>query len=93
MGIVFPMICRRADAEGAVRAVRCPPEGQRLCGPFYAQMRWSLPMPEYIAAANAGVMAIAAIEHPRAVDTAERAILRSPVALGGVARTPGQARR
>lgn len=56
-------------------------------------MRWSLPMPEYIAAANASVMAIATIEHPRAVDTAERAILRSPVALGGVARTPGQARR
>ena len=35
-------------------------------------------------------------EHPaflQAVDTAEKAILRSKVALGGVARTPEQARQ
>ena len=134
MGIVFPMVCTREDAENAVRAVRYPPEGGRLWGPFYAPMRWSMPMPEYIAAANANVMAIATIEDPagvrnidaivgtpgldlafigpgdlamslgvagqfehpaflQAVEAAETAILRSKVALGGVARTPEQARR
>ncbi len=134
MGIVFPMVCPRQDAENAVRAVKYPPEGGRLWGPFYAPMRWSMPMPDYIASANANVLTIATIEDPvgvqnidaivdtpgldlafigpgdlamslgvagqfehpaflQAVDTAEKAILRSKVALGGVARTPDQARQ
>jgi 4-hydroxy-2-oxoheptanedioate aldolase len=133
MGIVFPMICTEEDARNAVRAVKYPPEGERLWGPFYAPMRWSLSMPDYIGAANASMLAIATIEHPdairnidaivatpgldlafigpgdlamslgvpgdfdhptflEAVETAEAAILRSDVALGGVARTPGQAK-
>ncbi len=134
MGIVFPMIGSRRDAENAVHAVKYPPEGGRLWGPFYAPMRWGMAMPDYMAAANANVLAIATIEdpagienidaivdtpgldlafigpgdlamslgvpgqfdHPRFVDavtTAERAILHSKVALGGVARTPDQARQ
>lgn len=133
MGIVFPMVCSRQDAENAVRAVKYPPEGGRLWGPFYAPMRWAVSMPDYIASANANVMSIATIEDPlgirnidaivatpgldlafigpgdlamslglagqfehpaflQAVDTAEVAILNSHVALGGVARTPEQAR-
>ncbi|MGC1817042.1 MAG: aldolase/citrate lyase family protein [Casimicrobiaceae bacterium] len=134
LGIVFPMICTREQAEQAVRAVRYPPDGDRLWGPFYAPMRWSIPMPDYIRSANANMLAIATIEHPdairnideiastsgldlafigpgdlamslgvpgqfdhpdftKAVAAAEAGILGSRVALGGVARTPEQARR
>lgn len=133
-GVVFPMICSKQDAEHAVRSVRYPPEGERLWGPFYAPMRWSLSMADYIAVANANVLAIATIEHPQAISNieaivatpgldlafigpgdlamslgvpgqfehpdylqavapAEKAILASKVALGGVARTPDQARQ
>lgn len=134
MGIVFPMICSREDAQNAVRAVKYPPEGGRLWGPFYAPMRWAMPMPDYMASANANVLTIATIEDPagvqnidaivdtpdidlafigpgdlamslgvagqfehpaflRAVEVTEKAVLRSKVALGGVARTPEQARQ
>lgn len=134
LGIVFPMICTREQAEAAVRSVRYPPLGERLWGPFYAPMRWGCSMPEYIAAANDTIMAIATIEHPEAirnidammsvpgldlafigpgdlamslgipgqfdhpafgaaVTEAEAGILKHNVALGGVARTPNQARR
>jgi 4-hydroxy-2-oxoheptanedioate aldolase len=134
MGIVFPMVCTHQDAESAVRTVKYPPGGGRLWGPFYAPMRWAMPMSEYIAAANANVLAIATIEDPagvqnidaivgtpgldvafigpgdlamslgvsgqfehpsflQAIEVAEKSILRSKVALGGVARTPEQARQ
>jgi 4-hydroxy-2-oxoheptanedioate aldolase len=132
-GIVFPMICSQEQAVSAAGSVKYPPEGNRLWGPFYAPMSWAMPMPDYIASANANVLAIATIEdaaairnidsivstpgidlafigpgdlamsmgipgqfeHPQfleAVKTAEKAILRSSVALGGVARTPEHAR-
>jgi len=45
LGINFPMICSRADAEKAVRSVRYPPKGDRLWGvsrPF----RWGVSMPD-----------------------------------------------
>jgi 4-hydroxy-2-oxoheptanedioate aldolase len=134
LGIVFPMICTAAQAEQAVRSVRYPPAGDRLWGPFYAPMRWSMSMPKYIAAANDGMLAIATIEHPdgvrnideivatpgldlaiigpgdlamamgipgqfehpdflQALQAAEDGILGSKVTLGGVARTPDQAKR
>jgi 4-hydroxy-2-oxoheptanedioate aldolase len=133
LGVCFPMICTGGQAEALVRAVRYPPAGDRLWGPFYAPMRWGLPMQEYIAAADDAMLAIATIEHPDAVENieeivsvpgldlafigpgdlamslgipgqfdhsrlkdavahAEAAVLRSKVALGGVARTPEQAR-
>jgi 4-hydroxy-2-oxoheptanedioate aldolase len=34
MGVCFPMISTRQDAEAAVRAVRYPPLGERFWGPF-----------------------------------------------------------
>jgi 4-hydroxy-2-oxoheptanedioate aldolase len=133
LGVCFPMVCDRTQAEAIVRAVRYPPAGGRLWGPFYAPMRWAMPMQEYIAAADDAMLAIATIEHPDAVKNieeivavpgldlafigpgdlatslgipgqfehprfkeavahAEAAVLRSNVALGGVARTPQQAR-
>jgi 4-hydroxy-2-oxoheptanedioate aldolase len=134
LGIAFPMIRTRAEADAAVRSVRYPPEGDRLWGPFYAPIRWDTSMSEYMAAANTDVMAIVTIEHPDAVRNideimsvpgvdlafigpgdlatalevpgqfdhpgvkaaiaeAEAGILRSKVPLGGVARTPDQAKR
>lgn len=134
LGIVFPMICTRAQAEAAVRSVRYPPEGDRLWGPFYAPMRWGKDIPQYIAAANESMLTIATIEHPdavrdideivstpgvdlafigpgdlamslgipgqfehpkfkAAVEAAEAGILRNKVPLGGVARTPDQAKQ
>lgn len=133
LGVVLPMINTRDQAEAAVRALRYPPNGDRLWGPFYAPMRWRQSMDEYIQAANDNVLAIVTIEHPdavrnideimsvpgvdlafigpgdlamslgipgrfdapaftEAVARAEAGILSSRVALGGVARTPGQAR-
>ena len=44
-GIVYPMINDRAAAAAAVRAMKYPPAGERLWGPFYAQARFGLPMP------------------------------------------------
>ena len=134
LGIAFPMIRTRAEAEFAVRSLRYPPAGDRLWGPFYAPIRWGTSIPEYMARANGEVMAIVTIEHPDAVRNideimstpgldlafigpgdlatsldipgqfdharlkaavaeAEAGILRSKVALGGVARTPDQAKQ
>jgi 4-hydroxy-2-oxoheptanedioate aldolase len=134
LGVCFPMICTREQAEAAVRAVRYPPAGDRLWGPFYAPLRWGRSMPEYIQSANEGVLAIITIEHPdavrnidevmsapgldlvfigpgdlamslgipgqfdhpkfkAAVAAAEAGVLRSKVPLGGVARTPDQAKQ
>jgi len=67
MGIAFPMICTREQAEAAVRSLRYPPVGDRLWGPFYAPLRWSSSMPDYIAAANDNVLAIITIEHAEAI--------------------------
>ena len=134
LGIVFPMICTREQAEAAVRSVRYPPVGDRLWGPFYAPMRWGQTVTQYIDAANENMLAIVTIEHPdairnidevmsapgldlafigpgdlamsleipgqfdhskfkAAVAEAEAGILRSGVPLGGVARTPDQAKQ
>lgn len=134
LGIAFPMICSRTEAESAVRALRYPPAGDRLWGPFYAPIRWGTSIQGYMATANEEVLAIITVEHPDAVRNvdeimsapgldlafigpgdlatalevpgdfdntkfkaavaeAEAGILRSGVPLGGVARTPDEARR
>jgi 4-hydroxy-2-oxoheptanedioate aldolase len=67
MGVCFPMITARADAEAAVRAVRYPPAGERYWGPFYAPLRHDLSMREYLDRADDEVLAIATIEHVDAV--------------------------
>ena len=69
MGICFPMTTRREDAEAAVRAVRYPPEGERHWGPFYAPLRWDVPMREYLDHANEEILAVGTIEHIDALET------------------------
>jgi 4-hydroxy-2-oxoheptanedioate aldolase len=61
------MVRGRAEAEAAVRAVRYPPAGERLWGPFYAPIRWDLPMPRYLQVADDEVLCIITIEDVEAV--------------------------
>lgn len=67
LGIVFPMIRDREEAEAAVAAVRYPPDGVRGWGPTYAQLRWNLGMGEYARLANEQILTVALIEHGEAV--------------------------
>src|SRR5438309_29907 len=68
LGINFPMISSRADAEKAVRSVRYPPRGERLWGPFHAPFRWGVSMPEYMASADDEMICMITIEHVEAVE-------------------------
>jgi len=68
LGINFPMICSRADAEKAVRSVRYPPRGDRLWGPFHAPFRWGVSMPDYMATADDDMICMITIEHVAAVE-------------------------
>lgn len=69
MGVCFPLISSRADAEAAVRAVRYPPLGDRAWGPFYAPPRWGLSARDYQDRADDEVLSIATIEHVAALET------------------------
>ncbi len=69
MGVCFPLVSTRADAEAAVRAVRYPPGGERAWGPFYAPLRWGLPMRDYLDRADDEVLAVATVEHIGALAT------------------------
>jgi 4-hydroxy-2-oxoheptanedioate aldolase len=73
-GIVFPMVNSRAEAEAAVSALKYPPAGERLWGPFYAPPRWDLPMPRYMQIANDEILTIIMIEHPEAVRNVEEIV-------------------
>lgn len=134
LGIAVPMVCTKGEAEAAARALRYPPVGDRMWGPFYAPLRWNLPMPAYMRAADDAILSIITIEHPSAVENiddivlatgvdvavlgpgdmatsmglygqvdhpavqemllrAEQVVLRSNIALGGVAFSPEHANR
>jgi 4-hydroxy-2-oxoheptanedioate aldolase len=74
VGIAVPMVGSRAEAEAAARAVRYPPEGERMWGPFHAPFRWDLSMPEYMRAANDAILSIVAVEHIDAVRKIEEIV-------------------
>src|SRR3712207_1928247 len=74
MGVCFPLVSTRADAEAAVRAVRYPPRGERAWGPFYAPLRWGLSMRDYLDRADDEVLAIATVEHVAALDTIDEMV-------------------
>lgn len=67
LGIAVPMVCTRAEAEAAARALRYPPAGERMWGPFYAPMRWDMTMRDYMLAADQELLAMVTIEHVDAV--------------------------
>lgn len=79
MGVCFPLVSTRADAETAVRAVRYPPEGERAWGPFYAPFRWGQSPRDYQDRANEEVLSIATIEQASALAT-----IRDVVATPGL---------
>jgi 4-hydroxy-2-oxoheptanedioate aldolase len=68
MGIVFPMIASAAEAEAAVRSVRYPPQGERGWGPFYAHLRWDIPLAQYVERANDELFTVVLIERPEAIE-------------------------
>jgi 4-hydroxy-2-oxoheptanedioate aldolase len=68
LGVVFPQIATRAEAEATVQAVRYAPAGQRGYGPTYAALRWGLPNLEYLKAANDAVLNVVLIESLAGVD-------------------------
>ena len=70
MGVCFPMTSTSQDAQDIVKAVRYPPVGERYWGPFYAPLRWGMPMPDYIDRADGEVLAVGVIEHFGAIESA-----------------------
>ena len=68
LGVVFPQVATRSDAEATVRAVRYAPEGRRGYGPTYAALRWGLSNLDYLKAANAAVLDVVLIESLAGVD-------------------------
>ena len=79
LGINFPMILNRADAEKAVRAVRYPPRGERLWGPFHAPFRWGVSMADYMATADDDMICMITIEHVDAVKNIDEIMATSGI--------------
>lgn len=74
LGICFPMVRNRAEAEAAVRAVRYPPAGGRNWGPFHAPIRWGMPIPRYLQVADEEVLASSIIEDGEGVRNADEIV-------------------
>ena len=68
LGLVFPTVSTRAQAEAAVRAMHYPPRGERGWGPFYAAAQWRLSPVEYYEAAGRELLKVVLIEQHRALD-------------------------
>jgi 4-hydroxy-2-oxoheptanedioate aldolase len=96
LGINFPMVCSREEAEKAVRSVRYPPRGDRFWGPFHAPFRWGVSMQDYMATADDDMICMITIEHVEAVDRIDE-IMATPgidlavIGPGDLARTAEQA--
>jgi 4-hydroxy-2-oxoheptanedioate aldolase len=68
LGVVFPQIATRAEAEATVQAVRYAPAGRRGYGPTYAAQRWGVSNLDYLRAANEAVLNVVLIESRTGVD-------------------------
>src|SRR6201996_6900554 len=79
LGINFPMICNRTDAEKAVRSLRYPPKGDRFWGPFHAPFRWGVSMPDYMATADDDMICMITIEHAEAVERIDEIMATSGI--------------
>ena len=79
MGVVFPMIHNRDEAEAAASAVRYPPQGNRGFGPFYGPARFRVTREEYVDLADEHIMCILLIEDRQAVDNIEEIVTVSGV--------------
>jgi 4-hydroxy-2-oxoheptanedioate aldolase len=86
LGVVFPQIATRHEAEATVQAVRYAPEGQRGYGPTYAAHRWGMSNLEYLKAANDAVLNVVLIESPAGVDALDDILKVSGLDVVAVAR-------
>ncbi len=86
LGVVFPQIATRQEAEATVQAVRYAPKGQRGYGPTYAALRWGLPNLEYLKSANDAVLNVVLIESRAGVDALDDILSVSGLDVVAVAR-------
>jgi 4-hydroxy-2-oxoheptanedioate aldolase len=86
LGVVFPQIATREEAEATVRAVRYAPAGQRGYGPTYAALRWGVPNLEYLKVANDAVLNIVLIESLAAVEALDDILSVAGLDIVAVAR-------
>jgi 4-hydroxy-2-oxoheptanedioate aldolase len=86
LGVVFPQVSTREEAEATVQAVRYAPAGRRGYGPTYAALRWALPNLEYLKVANEAVLNIVLIESQAGVDALDEILSVSGLDVVAVAR-------
>jgi 4-hydroxy-2-oxoheptanedioate aldolase len=86
LGVVFPQIANRQEAEAAVQTVRYAPAGQRGYGPTYAALRWGLTNLDYLRAANDAVLSVVLIESPAGVDALDDILTVDGLDVVAVAR-------
>ena len=86
LGVVFPQVSTREEAEATVQAVRYAPAGRRGYGPTYAALRWVLPNLEYVKVANDAVLNIVLIESQAGVDALDEILSVSGLDVVAVAR-------
>jgi len=86
LGVVFPQVSTREEAEATVQAVRYAPAGRRGYGPTYAALRWALPNLEYVKAANEAVLNVVLIESQAGVDALDEILSVSGLDVVAVAR-------
>jgi 4-hydroxy-2-oxoheptanedioate aldolase len=86
LGVVFPQIATREEAEATVRAVRYAPAGQRGYGPTYAALRWGLSNLDYLKAANDAVLNVVLIESLAGVDALDEILGVAGLDVVAVAR-------
>ena len=86
LGVVFPQISSREEAEAAVQTVRYAPTGQRGYGPTYAALRWGLTNLDYLRAANDAVLSVVLIESPAGVDALDDILTVDGLDVVAVAR-------
>ena len=71
LGVIFPFVSTRQQAQQAVAACKYPPEGIRGFGPTLAAARWGLSSSDYAGWANDNVMVITLIESKEGVENIE----------------------
>jgi 4-hydroxy-2-oxoheptanedioate aldolase len=86
LGVVFPQIATRAEAEATVQAVRYGPAGQRGYGPTFAAHRWGVSNLDYLKAANEAVLNVALIESLAGVEALDDILEVSGLDVVAVAR-------
>jgi 4-hydroxy-2-oxoheptanedioate aldolase len=86
LGVVFPQIATRQEAEATVRAVRYAPAGRRGYGPTYAALRWGLSNLDYLKAANEAVLNVVLVESQAGVDALDEILAVRGLDVVAVAR-------